>query len=64
VVWAISPAHHWAGVVAGLRELHRVLERGGRLIIAERLAHPSAPAMPRTDSPSRRPPAPQAGGTR
>src|SRR5436190_23436323 len=42
VVWAISSAHHWADTGAGLRELHRVLEPGGRLIIAERLARPGA----------------------
>jgi ubiquinone/menaquinone biosynthesis C-methylase UbiE len=42
VVWAISSAHHWADTAAGLRELHRVLEPGGRLIIAERLTRPGA----------------------
>jgi len=42
VAWAISSAHHWADVAAGLRELHRVLQPGGRLIIAERLARPGA----------------------
>ncbi|HEY5990534.1 MAG TPA: methyltransferase domain-containing protein [Streptosporangiaceae bacterium] len=42
VAWAISSVHHWADVRAGLRELHRVLETGGRLIIAERLTRPGA----------------------
>jgi SAM-dependent methyltransferase len=42
VAWAISSAHHWADIAAGLRELHRFLEPGGRLIIAERLTPPGA----------------------
>jgi ubiquinone/menaquinone biosynthesis C-methylase UbiE len=42
VAWAISSAHHWASVGAGLREMHRVLVPGGKLIIAERLAKPDA----------------------
>jgi ubiquinone/menaquinone biosynthesis C-methylase UbiE len=42
VAWAISSAHHWASVGAGLREMHRALVPGGRIIIAERLAKPGA----------------------
>jgi ubiquinone/menaquinone biosynthesis C-methylase UbiE len=42
VAWAISSAHHWADVAAGLGELHRVLNPSGRLIIAERLTRPGA----------------------
>jgi ubiquinone/menaquinone biosynthesis C-methylase UbiE len=40
VAWAVASAHHWADLDAGLAELHRVLEPGGRLLLAERLARP------------------------
>ena len=42
VAWAISWAQHWADVAPGLREIHRVLQPDGRLIIAERLSRPGA----------------------
>lgn len=37
VVWSISSCHHWQDARAALREAHRVLAPGGRLLIAERL---------------------------
>lgn len=40
VAWAVSSAHHWADLDAGLAELHRVLVPGGRLLVIERLARP------------------------
>lgn len=40
--WAISSAHHWSDLAAGLREIHRVLAPGGRLVVAERLTRPGA----------------------
>jgi len=42
VAWAISSAHHWEDRGAGIREAHRVLTPGGRLVLAERLAKPGA----------------------
>jgi len=38
IAWAVSSAHHWADLDAGLAELHRVLAPGGRLLVVERLA--------------------------
>jgi SAM-dependent methyltransferase len=40
VVWAVASFHHWNDPDAGLAEARRVLEPGGRLLIAERLARP------------------------
>lgn len=36
VAWAISSYHHWPHPEAGLYEVRRVIEYGGRLLIAER----------------------------
>jgi SAM-dependent methyltransferase len=40
VAWAVASFHHWTDPDAGLAEVYRVLQPGGRLLIAERLARP------------------------
>jgi SAM-dependent methyltransferase len=40
VAWAVASYHHWDDPAAGLAEVHRVLEPGGRLLVAEGLARP------------------------
>jgi ubiquinone/menaquinone biosynthesis C-methylase UbiE len=40
VAWAVASFHHWSDPDAGLAEVRRVLEPGGRLLVAERLASP------------------------
>lgn len=42
VVWALSSVHHWSDRAAGLSEAHRVLARGGRVLLRERLVKPGA----------------------
>jgi ubiquinone/menaquinone biosynthesis C-methylase UbiE len=42
VVWSIATVHHWSDIDAGLREVHRVLLPGGRLVAIERRAEPGA----------------------
>lgn len=37
VAWTIASLHHWPDIDAGLAEIGRVLEAGGRLLVAERL---------------------------
>ncbi len=42
VAWSMNSVHHWSDRQSGLRELHRVLEPGGRLVIGERRPSPDA----------------------
>lgn len=42
VLWSLATVHHWRDVTAGLREAHRVLAPGGRLLAVERQTQPGA----------------------
>ncbi|HTN80370.1 MAG TPA: class I SAM-dependent methyltransferase [Acidimicrobiales bacterium] len=42
VVWSLSTVHHWRDVELGLKEAHRVLAPGGRLLAIERRVKPGA----------------------
>ncbi len=42
VAWALSSVHHWTDRRAGLREIHRVVVPGGRVVLAERLIRSGA----------------------
>jgi ubiquinone/menaquinone biosynthesis C-methylase UbiE len=41
-VWSIATVHHWKDLDAGLQEMRRVLEPGGRLVAIERRSRPDA----------------------
>ena len=42
VAWTMNSLHHWSDRKAGLAQLHRVLEPGGRLLVGERRPSPEA----------------------
>ena len=45
VAWSIASVHHWSDVVAGLREVRRVLAPGGRFAAIERRTTPDAAGL-------------------
>jgi len=45
VAWSIASVHHWNDLDAGLREVRRILKRGGRLVAIERLSPPDAKGL-------------------
>jgi ubiquinone/menaquinone biosynthesis C-methylase UbiE len=47
VLWSLATVHHWRDVTAGLREAHRVLAPGGRLLAVERQTQPGATGFAR-----------------
>ena len=42
VVWSIATVHHWHDIDAGLTEVRRVLQPGGRFVAIERARRPDA----------------------
>jgi ubiquinone/menaquinone biosynthesis C-methylase UbiE len=45
VVWTIASAHHWPDIDAGIAEVLRVLEPGGRFVAIERSTRPGATGL-------------------
>jgi ubiquinone/menaquinone biosynthesis C-methylase UbiE len=45
VLWSLATVHHWKDVGLGLKEAHRVLAPGGRLLAIERRSQPGATGL-------------------
>lgn len=45
VVWALATVHHWQDAAAGVSEMYRLLQPGGRLLAAERQVKPGATGL-------------------
>lgn len=42
VCWSIASVHHWSDLCAGIAEVHRILEPGGRFVAIERRTRATA----------------------
>ncbi|MGV0849887.1 class I SAM-dependent methyltransferase [Mycolicibacterium phlei] len=45
MVWALATVHHWQDAGAGVGEMYRLLQPGGRLLAVERQVKPDATGM-------------------